>query len=88
MRTHLIAHLYLVGQTVTLNPGAGFISKTGDTFTVRAQLPPLGDVLQYRIKSDDEPYERVVAETQLTLASPTGGSVAGAFLQATATLVT
>jgi hypothetical protein len=88
MRTLVIGHLYLVGQTVTLNPGAGFVSKTGDTFTVRAQLPPLGDVLQYRIKSDDEPYERVVAETQLTRASPNGGSVASAFVQTIATHVT
>jgi hypothetical protein len=87
MRTHLITHLYLIGQTVTLNPGAGFISKTGETFKVRAQLPPLGDALQYRIKSDNEPYERVVAETQLTPVSPSGGAAAGAFPQATATLV-
>jgi hypothetical protein len=84
----MTTHLYLVGQTVTLNRGAGFISKAGDTFTVRAQLPPLGDVLQYRIKSDDEPYERVVAETQLTLASATGGSVMGGFLRTTASLAT
>ena len=88
MRTLLAAHLYLVGQTVTLDPGGGFVSKTGDMFIVRAQLPPLGDVLQYRIKSDDEPYERVVAETQLTRASPTGGSAAGVFVRATASLVT
>ena len=84
----MVAHLYLVGQTVTLNKGAGFVSKTGDTFIVRAQLPPLGHVLQYRIKSDDEPYERVVAETQLTLASSASGSVAGVFVRATATLET
>lgn len=79
MRSTTIAHLYLVGQTVTLNRGAGFVSKAGDTFKVSAQLPPSGDVLQYRIKSDEEPYERVVAESQLTQGSSTGGSNEGIF---------
>jgi hypothetical protein len=88
MRTLLITHLYSLGQAVTLNRGAGFISKPGDLFKVRAQLPPLGDVLQYRIKSDDEPYERVVSEIQITPVSPTDESWTSVSAPATATLVT
>ncbi|HWG04328.1 MAG TPA: hypothetical protein VG271_04875 [Beijerinckiaceae bacterium] len=65
MRTTTIAHLYLVGDRVTFNPGIGSNVKAGGAFTVQAQLPPLGDVFQYRIKNDSEPYERVVSEAQL-----------------------
>jgi hypothetical protein len=39
--------------------------KTANAYIVSAQLPPLGDTLQYRIKCGSEPYERVVAEHQL-----------------------
>ena len=65
MRTTTIGHLYLVGEKVTFNPGIGFNVKAGGAFTVLAQLPPLRDAFQYRIKSDSEPYERVVSEAQL-----------------------
>jgi len=68
MRAVMASHLYRVGERVTFNPGGGMAVKTYDTFTVRAQLPPLGDELQYRIKSDNEPYERVVSEPQIARA--------------------
>ena len=59
-------YLYEIGETVTLDIHAGYFRSGSDTFSVLAQLPPLGDDLQYRIKSVDEPYQRVVAEHQLT----------------------
>jgi len=65
MREATASHLYRIGEKVTFNPGIGVTVQAAGTFTVLVQLPPLGDVLQYRIKSDHEPYERVVSEHQL-----------------------
>jgi hypothetical protein len=61
-------HLYNVGQAVTLTPHSGHYLKTNGAYVVSAQMPPLGDVLQYRIKCASEPYERVVGEHQLNRA--------------------
>jgi hypothetical protein len=58
-------HLYNVGEAVTLTPHSGHYLKTSGAYLVSAQMPPLGDVLQYRIKCASEPYERVVAEHQI-----------------------
>lgn len=60
------SHLYEIGETVTLDARVGCVRNVGDTFSVLAQLPPMGDDLQYRIKNVKEPYQRVVAENQLT----------------------
>jgi len=59
------AYLYEIGETVTLDARGGHLRDTNDTFSVLAQLPPMGDDLQYRIKNVNEPYQRVVAEHQL-----------------------
>ena len=56
-------HLYDVGQLVDFRLAA---SKFSGTYRVRAQLPPLGDIFQYRIKSDAEQFERVVLEHQIS----------------------
>jgi len=58
-------HLYHVGDAVTLTPHSGHYLKTSGAYVVSALMPPLGDVLQYRIKCAAEPYERVVAEHQI-----------------------
>jgi hypothetical protein len=58
-------HLYHVGEQVALTPHSGTYLKASNAYVVSAQLPPLGDTLQYRIKCASEPYERVVAEHQL-----------------------
>jgi len=58
-------HHHRIGQTVKIVSPRGMHFKNGLTFTVTAKLPPAGGALQYRIKNDDEPYERVVAESQL-----------------------
>lgn len=59
------AHLYEIGETVTLDPRGGYLRNPGDAFSVLARLPPVGDEFQYRIKSGNEPYQRVAAEHQL-----------------------
>jgi hypothetical protein len=61
-------HLYNVGDAVSVTPHSGHFLKTDAVYVISALMPPLGDVLQYRIKSASEPYERVVAEHQLTRA--------------------
>jgi hypothetical protein len=66
-RTNM-SHLYNVGDAVTLTPHSGNYLKTNGAYVVSALMPPLGDVLQYRIKCASEPYERVVAEHQLNRA--------------------
>ena len=37
----------------------------GTVYKITQLLPPEGDDRQYRIKSSDEPHERVVKESQL-----------------------
>jgi hypothetical protein len=63
-------HLYNVGEAVVLIPHWGHYAKTAGAYVVSAQMPPLGSVLQYRIKCASEPYERVVAEHQLDRLDP------------------
>jgi hypothetical protein len=58
-------HLYRPGETVLLDASLRYFLKSDATFTIVAQLPPLGNDLQYRIKSNKEPYERVALEHQL-----------------------
>ena len=67
-------HLYNVGEAVALIPHSGHYLKTSGAYVVSAQMPPLGDVLQYRVKCASEPYERVVAEHQLSRADAESAS--------------
>ena len=60
-----ISHLYRVGERVVLEVRAAYAVKPDAVFVVVAQLPPSGPDLQYRIKSADEPHERVVKESEL-----------------------
>jgi hypothetical protein len=79
MRATAIGHVYVIGEKVIVNPAAGSNAKTNEAFTVRAQLPPLGDVFQYRVKCDSEPYERVVSEAQIERISARIRSSAGEY---------
>ncbi len=60
-------HIYSIGEKVVFrsSPATIFAANAG-TFTVKAQMPPLGEQLQYRIKRDSETFERVVLEDQLS----------------------
>lgn len=71
-------HLYNVGDAVTLAPHSGHFLKTVGVYVISAQMPPLGDVLQYRIKCASEPYERVVAEHQIIRAEAEAAPAADA----------
>jgi hypothetical protein len=59
-------HQFEVGQPVRLT-GGGWLSsvKPSELFLVTATLPPRGDVLQYRIRSETERHERVATQDSL-----------------------
>lgn len=63
------SHLYAIGQNVSLDGQERLYSKL-NPFTVEAQLPPVGDVLQYRVKSTSEYCRRVVREDHLSPDTP------------------
>jgi hypothetical protein len=59
------SHRFKVGQTVIYTPG---VSRRSGVFTIMRRLPPEGGDNQYRIKSADEPFDRVVKESELETA--------------------
>jgi hypothetical protein len=58
-------HRFSVGDSVKVVATSGMWFKHGIAYKVTAALPPSGGKLQYRIKNDQEPFERVVTESQL-----------------------
>jgi hypothetical protein len=56
------AHKFQVGEIVRVLPGR---SVPGGSYQVIKQLPEINGEFQYRIKSVNEPHERVVRENQL-----------------------
>ncbi|MBX5202773.1 hypothetical protein [Rhizobium sp. NZLR1] len=66
IRREEATHIFKVGQTVRLKVRfLGVPSKLPDTYRITATLPLRGNVLQYRIRSDDERHERVATEDSL-----------------------
>lgn len=62
-------HRFSIGDEVRVISTSGMWFKHGIDYRVTAALPPQGGKLQYRIKNEQEPYERVVSESQLAAAS-------------------
>jgi len=60
-------HRFNVGDNVRVISTAGMWFKNGIEFKVTAALPPVQGKLQYRIKNDNEAFERVVSESQLAV---------------------
>jgi hypothetical protein len=83
IRHEAAPHLFTTGQIVRLKDGFRLQSQSVATYRITAALPPRGDSLQYRIRSDDELYERVATQDSLepVRISPASGS--GAPLKAT-----
>lgn len=61
-------HRFSVGDQVRVVSTSGMWFKHGIDYRVTAALPPQAGKLQYRIKNEQEPYERVVSESQLASA--------------------
>jgi hypothetical protein len=64
---NVTGHRFKVGETVFCTSGVGS-SRQSDVFTIMQRLPPVGGDCQYRIKSADEPFDRVVKESELETA--------------------
>jgi hypothetical protein len=65
-RPDIAAHLFKVGQTVRFTGGLrNQATKISDIYHVTATLPPRDDVLQYRIRNEDERHERVATQDNL-----------------------
>jgi len=58
-------HKFEVGQTVNYKAGPFAHASATDVYKITQLLPPYGEDQQYRIKSPNEPYERVVKESEL-----------------------
>ena len=69
-------HLFSIGERVSLAAPMRGAAVQGDVFTVKARMPHVGVALQYRVKTEREPYERVVTEEQLTRLDRDDGAVA------------
>ncbi|MCM2291944.1 hypothetical protein NAC44_06325 [Allorhizobium sp. BGMRC 0089] len=59
-------HLYSIGQIVRKKRGLPTgIGSPAETYHITATLPAAGNSLQYRMRSDNERYERVVSQDLL-----------------------
>jgi hypothetical protein len=54
---------FKIGQTVFLSPSLGI---PGGAYIVTGKLPEREGEFEYRVKSANEPHERVVRESQLS----------------------
>jgi hypothetical protein len=59
------AHLFTIGQAVRLKGDFVRPALPADIYHITGTLPPRGDSLQYRIRNDDERYERVTTQDSL-----------------------
>jgi hypothetical protein len=58
-------HKFKVGEAVSYTSGRAGMT---NIYTITQLLPPQGDDRQYRIKSANEPHERVAKESELARA--------------------
>jgi hypothetical protein len=59
-------HRYRIGERVRLGGGGNSIKRMESVCKVMTLMPYEGGALQYRVRSELESYERVVAETDLS----------------------
>jgi hypothetical protein len=59
------SHRFKVGQSVTYTAGRKGGAGSSSVYKITQLLPPERDEWQYRIKSADEPHERVAKEADL-----------------------
>jgi len=61
-------HKFKVGQTVNLSPAIAR-NMPGGMYQITTQLPKRNGEYEYRIKSINEPHERVMREIELLIIS-------------------
>jgi hypothetical protein len=64
-RTDTPSHLFAIGQTVRMKSRTGLVQKTAELFEIKSRLPVKDGSPQYRIRSEQETYERVTTEDNL-----------------------
>lgn len=82
-RSEPAAHLYTVGQEVRLKAGSVRWFQTAGIYRITATLPLSGAMPQYRIRSDDEPHERVVTQDQLETVDDPGAGADASLIERT-----
>ena len=58
-------HRFAIGQRLSMAPGGREVSRGASTCSVVFLLPYEGGALRYRVRSDNETFERIVDETDL-----------------------
>ncbi|MGX9144282.1 hypothetical protein [Mesorhizobium sp. 128a] len=69
-RTDTPSHLFAIGETVRMKSRSGLAQKTAELFQIKSRLPVKDGSPQYRIRSEQETYERVTTEDNLEVADP------------------
>jgi hypothetical protein len=65
MEGFMSEHKFKIGQSVQVTTGPFGRGAATSIYKITQLLPPEGDDYQYRIKSANEPHERVVKESQM-----------------------
>lgn len=60
----MLSHKFRIGQRVEFNP-ASSRNVPGGSYEIKKRLPESRGEFEYRIKSVDEPHERLVRESEL-----------------------
>ena len=71
----MTTHIFAIGDRVRLNAALRSPKDSAATFIVKNRLPHVGTQLQYRIKAEAEPHDRVVTEGQLSRVAGVTGEV-------------
>jgi len=77
-----VGHHFRLGQAVRLKGG---VLRSSEVFIITARLPMNGDSPQYRIRTDNERFERMAIESELEAVNPSPRADGGAFTEASAT---
>ncbi|MDX2205748.1 MAG: hypothetical protein NW223_23555 [Hyphomicrobiaceae bacterium] len=60
------AHKFQVGQMVDFIPNRSGVPTAGRRYEILRQLPAENGEASYRVKSKEEPYERIAKESELS----------------------
>ena len=61
-----VRHRFAVGDRVLVGPRTGSIPRAPGAYIIIAALPAESGPLQYRVRNEGEPYERVVVESDIS----------------------
>lgn len=79
-RREAATHLFILGQSVRLRGG---FANNAAIYRITATLPPRDDSPQYRIRNDEERYERVTTQDSLEPVHTTRAEEGAALIERT-----